>query len=110
MWGPKLVGFGEYHYRYASGREGDASKIGFAPTARGLTIYLLSGMVGYEDLLDPIGAHTRGKLGLYVRRLADLDIDVLRQVLDRCVRHLDQVVRTRGSIPRMSEMPPWDPD
>ena len=107
---PKVVGFGRCHYRYPTGREGDTSKVGFSPTPRGLTIYLLSGMAGYEDLLGRLGKFRTGKVCLYVRRLDDVDRDVLRQVVDRSVRHLDQAVRAFGAVPRMSDMPPYVED
>jgi hypothetical protein len=106
-WSDKLVGFGEYHYRYASGREGVAGRVGFSPTPRGLTIYIASGLVGYDDLLERLGRHRTGKVCVYVRRLGDVGLDVLRQLVERCVRHLDQTERAPGAIPRMSEMPPY---
>ena len=107
VWSAKMVGFGRCHYRYPTGREGDASKVGFSPTSRGLTIYLLSGMAGYEDLLGRLGKFRTGKVCLYVRHLDDVDRDVLRQVVDRSVRHVDQTVRALGALPRMSDMPPY---
>ncbi len=110
LWGPSVIGFGQVHYRYASGREGDAPKIGFSPRPRRITLYLMSGMVGYDDLLDRLGTHSRGKSCIYIRRLDDVDQGVLRQLMERCLHHLDQTVHTRGAIPRMSEMPPWVDD
>ena len=106
MWGGGMVGFGRYHARYASGREGEWPKVGFAPRARQLTVYLMSGLVGYEDLLDRLGRHRTGKSCLYLRRLDDVDRDVLTALIERAVRHLDQVEEKEGGIPRMSEMPP----
>ena len=108
VWSPKLVGFGRCHYRYPTGREGDISKVGFSPTPRGLTIYLSSGMAGSEDLLGRLGTFRTGVVCLYVRRLDDVDREVLRLILDRSVRHVDQTVQALGALPRMSDMPPFE--
>ena len=91
------VAFGRYHFRYASGREGDASPVGFAPTPRVMTVYLLSGMVGYDDLLAGLGRFRRGKVCLYIRRLADIDIEILEALIRRCVAHLEQVETELGT-------------
>jgi len=106
LWGSGMVGFGTYHYRYASGREGDWFKVGFAARSKRLTIYLLSGLVGYDDLLARLGTFARGKSCLYVRRLDDVDRGLLDDLVRRCVAHIDQVEADLGAIPRMSEMPP----
>jgi hypothetical protein len=84
MWGPTMVGYGAYHYRYDSGHEGDAMRIGFSPRKAENVLYVLS----YSDpdnarekaLLDRLGKHRRGKTCLYVRKLADVDMDVLEQL------------------------------
>lgn len=85
MWGSSIVGFGSYHYRYASGREGDFFEAGFSPRKRALTIYVMAGFAEYEDLLARLGKHSTGKSCLYVKRLADVDLDVLREMLIRSV-------------------------
>ena len=85
MWGSSIVGFGTYHYRYASGREGDFFEAGFSPRKRALTIYVMAGFSEYDDLLARLGKHTTGKSCLYVKRLADVDLDVLREILTRSV-------------------------
>ena len=85
MWGTSIVGFGNYHYRYASGREGDFFEAGFSPRKRALTIYVMAGFAEYEDLLARLGKHSTGKSCLYVKRLADVDLDVLREMLIRSV-------------------------
>lgn len=90
LWGA-MVGFGDYHYRYESGREGDYFKVGFAPRAANLTIYLMSGVAGYDDLLQKLGPHKTGKSCLYVKRLGDLDRDVLAELIRRSVDHIDDV-------------------
>ena len=88
MWGSSIVGFGNYHYRYASGREGDFFEAGFSPRKRALTIYVMAGFAQYEDLLARLGKHTTGKSCLYVKRLADIDLDVLREMLIRSVAYI----------------------
>ena len=85
MWGDSIVGFGEYHYRYASGREGDFFEAGFSPRKRALTIYVMAGFAASDDLLARLGKYTTGKSCLYVKRLADVDLDVLREMLKRSV-------------------------
>lgn len=106
LWGTTL-GFGEYHYRYASGREGTTFKVGFAARKANLTIYLMSGLVGYDDLLAELGPHKTGKSCLYVKRLDDVDSTVLARLVRRSVAHLDRVAAEAGAIPRMSEMPTY---
>lgn len=106
MWGSSIVGFGSVHYRYESGREGDTLVVGLSPRKAALTVYLMSGMVGYDDLLDRLGPHQQGKGCLYVKRLADLDEAVLTELIQRCVDHVKQVETEAGGLPRMSEMPP----
>jgi hypothetical protein len=81
MWGPSIVGFGHHHYRYASGREGDTFILGFSPRKANLTLYLPGYLERYQDLLGMLGKHSVGKGCLYVKRLADVDPKVLRQLL-----------------------------
>ena len=88
MWGSSIVGFGTYHYRYASGREGTFFETGFSPRKRALTLYVMAGFSEYEDLLGRLGRHTTAKSCLYVRRLADVDLDVLRNLLARSVAYV----------------------
>lgn len=85
MWGPSIVGFGRYRYRYASGREGEWMLTGFAPRRREFSLYLMCGLDGNPDLLKRLGKHRRGKGCLYVRRLADVDLRVLRELVRRSV-------------------------
>ena len=88
MWGSSIVGFGSYHYRYASGREGDFFEAGFSPRKRALTIYVMAGFEEYDDLLARLGKHSTGKSCLYVKRLADIDLEVLREMLIRSVAYI----------------------
>src|SRR5687768_8307937 len=76
MWGSSIVGFGSYHYKYASGREGDAPIAGFSPRKQALTIYIMAGFEHYDDLMQKLGKHTTGGSCLYVKRLSDIDQDV----------------------------------
>jgi Domain of unknown function (DU1801) len=81
MWGPTIVGFGAYHYQYASGREGDACLVGIAARGRDIVIYLSASGPQQGDLLERLGKHRMTRSCLYVRRLADIDIDVLRALV-----------------------------
>jgi hypothetical protein len=85
LWGPSIVGFGRYHYRYASGREGDAPVAGFSPRKANLVLYLLDGFEAHGELLGRLGRHSTGKSCLYVKRLADVDLEVLRELVERSV-------------------------
>lgn len=106
LWPGNIIGFGSYHYKYASGREGDAPIIGFSPRSQNLTIYLMSGFVGYDGLLQKLGKHTTGKSCLYVKRLDQIDEQTLLQLLQKSVAHVKAVASKSGGLPRMSEMPP----
>jgi Domain of unknown function (DU1801) len=87
MWGASIVGFGSYHYRYKSGRTGDAPLVGFSPRKSQLVVYLIGGFDDrYRKLLDRLGPHTTGKGCLYIKRLADVDLDILRELIDRSAR------------------------
>ena len=81
MWGPSIIGFGRYHYRYDSGHEGDAPRMGFAPRGRETVLYLYAGFDERRALLDRLGRHRTAECCLYIKRLADLDPGVLRQLL-----------------------------
>jgi len=88
MWGESMVGFGQYHYKYASGREGDWFVTGFSPRKRDLTLYLMAGFDGREDLLARLGKHKTGKACLYIKRLADVDEGVLRELVEDSFRRM----------------------
>ena len=83
MWGPTMIGFGTFHYRYASGREGDTMKVGFAPRSTAISLYGLQGHARSEELLASLGTFTLGAGCVYVKKLADIDESVLREL----VRH-----------------------
>jgi hypothetical protein len=87
MWGPTIVGFGSYHYRYDSGHEGDAPLAGFSPRKQHLVVYLIGGYAErYPTLLEKLGPHKVGKSCLYLKRLATVDQAVLRELIDRSAR------------------------
>jgi hypothetical protein len=90
MWGTSIVGFGSYHYRYASGREGDWFVTGFSPRKRDLTLYIMAGFSDHDDLLERLGPHKTGKSCLYVKRLADLDLEVLETLVAASVEHMNE--------------------
>ena len=85
MWGPTIVGFGSYHYKYASGHEGDSALTGFAARGRELVVYIAEGFEGRDALLARLGEHKTGKVCLYIRRLANVDLKVLEQLVARSV-------------------------
>lgn len=88
MWGDSIVGFGTYHYQYASGREGDWFVTGFSPRKQNLTLYIMAGFDRYDELLQQLGKHTTGKSCLYVKRLGDVDLAVLRELVQLSVDHM----------------------
>ena len=88
MWGPSIVGFGSCHYRYDTGREGDTPLTGFAPRKQSLTVYIMPGFAGYEDLLGRLGKHRTGVSCLYINKLADVDQDVLTELISRSFAHM----------------------
>ncbi|MFN2180539.1 MAG: DUF1801 domain-containing protein [Candidatus Promineifilaceae bacterium] len=90
MWGESIVGFGHYQYKYASGREGEWMITGFAPRKRNLTLYIMSGFEEYDDLLDKLGKHSTGKSCLYINKLEDIDMDVLRELVNKSVQHMKE--------------------
>ncbi len=92
MWGDSIVGFGNYHYVYESGREGDWFLTGFSPRKQNLTLYIMSGFDGYDELMQRLGKYKTGKSCLYIKRLSDIDIAVLRSLVEASIDYL----RKRG--------------
>lgn len=80
MWGPSIIGFGSYHYKYASGHEGDTCRVGFSPRAANLVFYI-GDFPEYEVLLERLGKHKRGKGCLYINKLADVELTVLAEIV-----------------------------
>ena len=81
MWGPSIVGYGRYHYKYESGREGDFLISGFSPRKSALSIYIMPGYRDMSEKLDRLGKHRIGKSCLYINKLADIDLDVLEEIV-----------------------------
>ncbi len=88
MWGDSIVGFGSYHYQYASGREGDWFVTGFSPRKQNITLYIMSGFDEYDHLLDKLGKHSTGKSCLYIKKLDDVHRDVLEELVRKSVGHM----------------------
>jgi hypothetical protein len=88
MWGDSIVGFGTYHYKYASGREGDYFLAGFSPRKQNLTLYIIAGFDQYDALLSKLGKFTTGKSCLYIKKLEDVDMGVLRELVKQSVQHM----------------------
>jgi hypothetical protein len=88
MWGPAIVGFGSYHYKYDSGHEGDAPLVGFSPRANAISLYLASDFPGRDELLAKFGKHTFAKACVYVKKLADVDTDVFKTMVSESVNYL----------------------
>jgi hypothetical protein len=88
MWGSAIVGFGNYRYKYASGREGDWFQVGFSPRKQNLTLYIMGGFDGYQELLGKLGKYKMGKACLYLNKLEDVDQATLRELVRRSVRHV----------------------
>ena len=90
MWGSSIVGFGSYHYKYDSGREGDAILAGFSPRKHNLTIYNMGGVEQDDDLLKKLGKHTSGKGCLYIKRLDDIDLPTLKSLIEASLEHVKE--------------------
>ncbi|GAA6209624.1 hypothetical protein NBRC116601_29170 [Cognatishimia sp. WU-CL00825] len=91
MWGGSIIGFGRYHYKYESGREGDFLATGFSPRKANLSIYIMPGYQDYSEIMGRLGKHKLGKSCLYVNKLADIDLDVLRELIRAGVADLDKI-------------------
>jgi hypothetical protein len=94
MWGSSIVGFGSYHYKYESGREGDMILAGFSPRKQNLTLYNMSGFERYDDLLKKLGKHTTGKGCLYIKRLDHVDLPTLKSLIEESFKHVKQLAKT----------------
>lgn len=90
MWGPSIIGFGSYHYVYESGHEGDAPLVGFSPRKAKVSLYFAPGEIKREELLKDFGKHTTGKGCVYINKVADIDIDVLKELITQSVEFLQK--------------------
>ncbi|MBT8089037.1 MAG: DUF1801 domain-containing protein [Gammaproteobacteria bacterium] len=95
MWGANIVGFGEYHYKYASGREGDFMIAGFSPRKQALTLYVIPGFKRFESLMGKLGKYKTGKSCLYIRRLSDVDEKVLKRLIVESVKYMRKNYETK---------------
>lgn len=90
MWGTSIIGFGFYHYKYESGHEGDAPLVGFSPRKAKFSLYFATGDAEREELLKKFGKHTTGKACVYINKLADIDVDVLKALINQSVTFLNE--------------------
>jgi hypothetical protein len=90
MWGPSIIGFGSYHYKYESGHEGDAPLVGFSPRKAKISLYFATGDAKRDEFLADFGKHTSGKGCVYINKVADIDVDVLRALINQSVRFLKE--------------------
>jgi hypothetical protein len=88
LWGNSIVGFGSYHYKYESGREGDMPCVGFSPRKQNMSLYIMTGFENYKDPLAALGKHKLGKACLYINKLADVDETVLRRLIKDTYEHM----------------------
>ena len=88
MWGSSIIGFGCYQYKYASGHAGEWFVTGFSPRKQALTLYIMSGFSEYDELLSRLGKHTTGKACLYIKKIEDVDMNVLRELIEKSVEHV----------------------
>jgi hypothetical protein len=91
MWGTSMVGFGDYHYKYASGHEGDSFLVGFSPRKQNLTIYVMPGFDNYDELLSKLGKYKTGKGCLYINTLDDIDVPTLQTLIKRTLTDMKKM-------------------
>lgn len=88
MWGESIIGFGSYHYKYASGHEGDAPLVGFSPRKTAISVYAFTGLDEHKHLLENLGKFKMGKACIYVKKLSDIDQEVLKNVIQNTISFL----------------------
>ncbi|MBT30854.1 MAG: hypothetical protein CMO01_14445 [Thalassobius sp.] len=88
MWGTSIIGFGKYHYKYESGREGDFFMVGFSPRKQNLAVYIMPGFDRYETLMNKLGKYKTGKSCLYINKLEDVDIEVLKELIKESFQYM----------------------
>lgn len=91
MWGPSIIGFGSYHYKYASGHEGDAPLAAFSPRKDAVSLYLNSDFENKQELLSKFGKHKAGKGCVYIKKLADIDIEILKQMISLSIASIQKL-------------------
>lgn len=95
MWGDSIVGFGTYHYVYASGREGDWMLTGFSPRKTSLTLYIMTGFDKFDELLEQLGKHKKSKACLYINKLEDVDIKVLKKIIRESIKAIKKKYKAK---------------
>ena len=90
MYGPSIVGFGNYHYKYETGHEGDAPLLGFSPRKAAISVYTFTGLEEHEYLLEGLGKFKMGKACLYVKKLSDINLDVLDKMMNETIKYLEK--------------------
>lgn len=90
MWGDSIIGFDEYTYKYATGREGDWMRMGFSPRKNAITLYIMDGFGKYDELMEKLGKHKTGKSCLYIKKLEDVDKDILMELMEGSVEHFNE--------------------
>jgi len=88
MWGPSIVGFGNYHYKYASGHEGDMCITGFSPKKQNLTLYIMPGFERYNELMKKLGKYKTSVSCLYIKKLEDVDLKVLKELVTSSFKYM----------------------
>ncbi|WP_226680658.1 DUF1801 domain-containing protein [Sutcliffiella horikoshii] len=91
MWGPSIIGFGSYHYKYPTGHEGDFMLVGFSPRKAKISLYFATGDSKREELLKNFGKHTTGKACVYINKVADIDVEVLKELIRQSVTFLQEM-------------------
>ena len=91
MWGDSIIGFGKYHYKYASGREGDWMRIGFSPRKQYLTLYIIDGFDKHNKLLEKLGKFKTGKSCLYIKKLQDININILKELMKNSLLNMEKL-------------------
>ena len=91
MWGPSIIGFGSYHYKYASGHEGDAPLAGFSPRKAAISLYVYLSEEKREDLLSKLGKHRAAKGCIYIKKLSDINIEILKEMVSASVEYLQKL-------------------
>jgi hypothetical protein len=89
MYGPSIVGFGNYHYKYKSGHEGDAPLLGFSPRKAAISLYVFTGLAEHEYLLENLGKFTMGKACIYIKKLSDIDLEILKILMKETINYLE---------------------
>lgn len=90
MWGPSIIGFGSYHYQYATGHEGDAPLVGFSPRKAKISLYFATGDTKRDAILERFGKHTSGKACVYINKVADIDVEVLKELISSSITFLQE--------------------